>query len=205
MPAKKKRSRSKVSSVLMTGLLLAVFLLEQYGVLDRILPPELRRGWSHSDTTSEVQLPPETSDGGILVDHVVDGDTLVLADKTKIRLIGVDTPETKHPTKPVEPFGPEASQFTKRTVEGRQVQVRYDRNKTDRYGRTLGYIYIGEWCLNEELIRAGFSECITQYPFDKGMKARFLNAEAEARRARRGIWSSPDAMRLAGSKSDAAK
>jgi hypothetical protein len=67
--------------------------------------------------------------------HVVDGDTLVLQNDERVRLIGVDTPETKHPTKPVEPFGPEASSFTKRAVEGKLVRLKFDREKRDRYQR----------------------------------------------------------------------
>lgn len=202
MPAKRRTATKKLPSILMALLLVAVYLLEQYGLLEKILPPQaggspvaVERAPSQTDSTPQA---------GILVERVVDGDTLVLADQTKVRLIAVDTPETKHPSKPVEPFGPEASAFTRKAVEGRVVQLRFDRNRYDRYQRTLAYIYVGDWCLNEELIRAGFSECVTQYPFDAAMKQRFLAAESEARRARRGIWSSATQFRLVNSQEEAA-
>ena len=64
--------------------------------------------------------------------RVIDGDTIVLAGNEKVRLIGVDTPETVHPSKPVEYFGKEASAFTKRMVEGKQVRLEYDWQKKDK-------------------------------------------------------------------------
>lgn len=128
------------------------------------------------------------SPGPYRVQRVVDGDTLVLDGGTRVRLIGVDTPETKHPNKPVEPLGPEASEFTRRHVEGRQVTLQFDRERRDRYKRVLAYVYVGDWFLNEELIRAGFSRAETRYPFSTQMKARFRAAEAEAKENRRGLW-----------------
>ena len=155
----------------MLVLTLIGLLLEHYGLIE-VIP---------SGTVSE-------ESGKYLVVRVVDGDTLVLQNDERIRLIGVDTPETKHPSKPVEPLGPEASAFTRREVEGKLVTLRFDREKRDRYRRLLAFVFVGERCLNEELIQAGFSRCITRYPFDAAMKRRFLSAESEARAARRGIW-----------------
>ena len=60
------------------------------------------------------------------VERVIDSDTIVLDGGERVRLIGVDTPETVHPSKPVEYFGKEASAFTKRTVEGKEVRLEYD-------------------------------------------------------------------------------
>ena len=73
----------------------------------------------------------------------IDGDTVVLDGGKRVRLIGVDTPETVHPTKPVEYFGREASAFTK-LVEGQEVYLEYEQGSPtrDRYGRTLGYVYL---------------------------------------------------------------
>ena len=81
------------------------------------------------------------------VKRVVDGDTLLFGTSERVRLIGVDTPETKHPNKPVENFGKEASAFTRRMVEGKRVRLEYDpsnaaRGHEDRYGRTLAFIFI---------------------------------------------------------------
>jgi len=82
------------------------------------------------------------SGSNLFVDRVVDGDTIVLSDGKKVRLIGVDTPETKHPNKPVEYFGKEATEFTRRMCEGKQVRLEYDQEKIDRYGRTLAYVFV---------------------------------------------------------------
>ncbi|GAB4139683.1 MAG: hypothetical protein Tsb009_08740 [Planctomycetaceae bacterium] len=123
-----------------------------------------------------------------VVERVVDGDTLLLENGTRVRLLGVDTPETKHPHKPAEPLGEEAYEFTKRHVEGKKVTLRFDRERRDRYRRVLAYVYVDDWFLNEELIRNGFSRAETRFPFRKSMKQRFRNAEAEARKHRRGIW-----------------
>ena len=128
------------------------------------------------------------SAGPYLVERVVDGDTLLLAGGTRVRLLGVDTPETKHPRRPVEPLGPEASKFTRAHVEGRKVMLKFDRERRDRYRRVLAYVYLGEWCLNEELIRAGYSRAETGFPYSSVMKRRFRAAEQNARDARRGLW-----------------
>jgi endonuclease YncB( thermonuclease family) len=82
------------------------------------------------------------SDDREYVQRVVDGDTLVLGTRERVRLIGVNTPETKHPQKPVEAFGKEASAFTKRMVEGKLVRLEFDplsslrSDGKDRYSRT---------------------------------------------------------------------
>ena len=79
-----------------------------------------------------------------LVERVIDGDTLVLKGGERVRLIGVDTPETVHPQKPVEYFGKEASKFTRGMAEGKRVRLEYEQGapQKDRYGRTLAYVYL---------------------------------------------------------------
>jgi micrococcal nuclease len=133
--------------------------------------------------------PPHEPGATALVERVVDGDTLLLADHARIRLLGVDTPETKRPDTPVEPFGPEASEFTRQHVEGRYVRLEFDKERFDKYGRVLAYVYLDDWFLNEALLRAGLGRAITNHPYSESMKRRFRAAEGEARRARRGIWS----------------
>ena len=83
------------------------------------------------------------------VQRVIDGDTLLFGTGERVRLIGVATPETKHPNKPVEQFGKEASAFTRRMVEGKRIRLEYDpsnaaRGHKDRYGRTLAFIFLEE-------------------------------------------------------------
>ncbi|MDR1964399.1 MAG: thermonuclease family protein [Planctomycetaceae bacterium] len=131
--------------------------------------------------------------------HVADGDTLDVVDqqgvKHRVRLIGADTPETVKPDTPIQPFGQEASDFTKRIIAeaGYRVRVAFDGDQVDRYGRNLAMIYIqtpqGEIWLNELLIRKGLAKAQLQYRFSKGAKKRLQVAENEAKIARRNIWS----------------
>jgi len=124
----------------------------------------------------------------VIVQRVVDGDTLLLEEGTRVRLIGVDTPESVAPNRPVEPLGTEAAEFTRSQVEGRHVTLGFDRERRDRYRRILAYVYVDDRLLNEELIRAGFSRAETRFPYDPEMKRRFRTAEDEARGAHRGLW-----------------
>ncbi len=144
-----------------------------------------------SQTRNKREQLPQENGSSFFVKRVVDGDTLVMGDGTYIRLIGVDTPETKKPQTPVEPFGPEATAFTKRHVEGKTVHLVFESRKTDRYGRTLAFVSVGDWFLNEELLKEGLARAELKYSFSKAMKEKFRQAEAEAKAARRGIWSLP--------------
>lgn len=127
----------------------------------------------------------------VFVKRVVDGDTLLLPNGDRVRLLGVDTPETKKEGVPVQPWGPEASAFTTTLVEGKTVRLEFDRERYDQYQRILAYVYIGEVFVNEEVIRQGFSKTQMQYPYRTDMKKRFQAAEREAQSNRRGIWTIP--------------
>lgn len=134
--------------------------------------------------------PPTAIEEGIYrVERTVDGDTLLLTNEARIRLLGADTPETVKPNHPVEPWGPEATEFTKAFVTGRDIRLQFDRERTDRYGRFLAYVWVGDQMLNEELLREGLAKFLPQYPYSSAMKRRFSQAEQEAKDARRGIWS----------------
>lgn len=122
--------------------------------------------------------------------RVVDGDTIVVSGVGKVRLIGVDTPETKHPKKPVEYFGREASRFTAKLVEGKRVRLEYDWQRVDRYGRTLAYVYLADGTfVNAEIVKQGYGYAYTKYPFKYLEEFRAL--EREAREAARGLWARP--------------
>ena len=133
------------------------------------------------------------------VEHVTDGDTLVLAGGTRVRLIGVDTPETRFSPRSDgndQPHAREALLFTKRAVEGRQVRLQFDIERADKYGRLLAYVwYIDgesneERLLNDELIRAGLAETLLKFPYSESMKRRFRASQSAAKSSKRGIWSS---------------
>ncbi len=113
-----------------------------------------------------------------LVERVIDGDTLVLEGGERVRLIGVDTPETVHPQKPVEYFGKEASKFTRGMVEGKRARLEYEHGvpQKDRYGRTLAYVYLENgMLLNLEIIERGYGHAYTRFPFSKMEEFRDLS------------------------------
>lgn len=121
------------------------------------------------------------------VERIVDGDTLVLEKIGKVRLIGVDTPETVDRRKPVQYFGKEASLFLKNIALGKEVSIEYDQNKKDRYGRALGYLFLPDGTLiNLKIIEEGYGFAYTKYPFKR--IEEFRKAEARARTIEKGLW-----------------
>ena len=119
--------------------------------------------------------------------RVVDGDTLVLDGDERVRLIGVDTPESVDPRRPVQHFGKEAAAFTRRLAEGHGVRLDYDEERQDRYGRTLAYVFLEDGTfLNAEIIRLGYGHAYTRFPFR--YMEEFRAYEHEARENRRGLW-----------------
>ncbi|MDR0524414.1 MAG: thermonuclease family protein [Spirochaetaceae bacterium] len=130
-----------------------------------------------------------------VVGHI-DGDTVrvrivnppsELKTVETLRMIGVDTPETVHPNRPVEPFGIEASNFTKERLFGKSVYLAFDWDLRDHYGRLLAYIYpeAGE-CFNALLIQEGYGYAYPAFPFQ--FKSEFEALEKAARSAQRGLW-----------------
>ena len=123
--------------------------------------------------------------------RVVDGDTVILDGKERVRLIGVDTPETVHPSKPVENYGKEASAFTKSMCEGKQVILEYDVERQDKYGRTLAYVYLTDGTfLNAEIVKQGYGHAYTRFPFK--YLEEFRQYEREAREGKKGLWAVED-------------
>jgi micrococcal nuclease len=120
----------------------------------------------------------------ITVTRVVDGDTIevYIDGKTeKVRLIGVDTPESG------KPFFEEATNKTKELVEGKQVQLLKDVSERDKYGRLLRYVFVGNTFVNAELVRQGYANVYT-YPPDVKYSDLFLKYEREAREGNKGLW-----------------
>lgn len=125
-----------------------------------------------------------------LVTRVIDGDTIEVTIGGivyKVRYIGIDTPETVDPDKPVQPYGLEASAKNKELVEGKVVRLEKDVSETDRHGRLLRYVYVGDIFVNAELVRLGYAQVAT-YPPDVKYQAYFLSLQKEAMDAGRGLW-----------------
>ena len=150
---------------------------------------EARLGISDHSRESRNEIPEKR-----LVIRVIDGDTIVVSPNEKVRLIGVDTPETIHPKKAVQCFGKDAKEFTRRMVERRSLRLVLDesnaaRNHKDRYGRTLAYAYLTDGTmLNRELIRQGYAHAYTRFPFRHLVEFRELERTARAESI--GLWSS---------------
>jgi micrococcal nuclease len=140
----------------------------------------------------QIQAGPEVLAEGVhQVARVVDGDTLLLVSGARVRLQGIDTPETVAEDRPVEAWGPEASQFTKDFIAhaGGRLRLTFSLERRDRYDRFLAFAWNGERMLNEELVRAGLAEARRDFRYSGTMKRRLAAAQEEARRAGRGIWS----------------
>jgi micrococcal nuclease len=141
-------------------------------------------------------LPPaatETPSGPVrvVVTRVVDGDTVEVrfdGREEDVRYIGIDTPETVAPDEPVQCFGPQASAFNHRLVEGKRVRLVFDAERRDVYGRLLAYVYLGRRLVNAMLVRRGFARTLTIAPNDRFAEL-FARLERTAGRAGRGLWS----------------
>jgi len=122
--------------------------------------------------------------------RVVDGDTIRVSlggKEVTVRYIGIDTPETVDPRRPVQPFGKEASERNKNLVEGKSVRLEKDVSETDRFGRLLRYVYVNDDMVNATLVREGFAHAVS-FPPDVKYQDLFRQLEREAREAKRGLW-----------------
>ena len=139
-----------------------------------------------STTTIEKdgQLP---TDDTFLVTRVIDGDTIEIEGGRKVRYIGIDTPETVDPRKPIQCFGVEASNKNKELVERKRVRLEKDVSETDKYGRLLRYVHVDDLFVNDYLVRQGYAYAYT-YPPDVKYSEQFVQVQTEARENNRGLW-----------------
>lgn len=151
------------------------------------------QGLDNSDALIPVVNLPEA-----LVVRVVDGDTIVVdigGTEYKVRYIGIDTPETVDPRKPVQCFGKEASVKNTELVFGKYVRLEKDVSDTDRYGRLLRHVWVEdvanatEIMVNAELVRLGYAQ-VSTYPPDVKYQDYFLQLQDEAQVANSGLWGS---------------
>ncbi len=133
------------------------------------------------------EKPSQSSTGVSKVARVIDGDTIKLESGETVRYIGIDTPETVDPRRPVGCFGKEASAKNKELVLGKEVRLVKDISETDKYQRLLRYVYAGDIFVNEYLVREGYARA-SSYPPDVKYQDLFRDAEREAREAKRGLW-----------------
>lgn len=162
-------------------LILAIVILDHLGCLSQF-PQEDRQRYHQRTFT---------------VTRVVDGDTIILdipdvhtnQDTTRVRLWGVDTPETVHPQLPVMHYGPEASNFVRELVEGKEVTIVLEphQNTRDIYDRLLVYVYLPDnRMLNELLLSQGYA--YAEERFDHVLRDRFIQLQSEAQSQQLGLW-----------------
>lgn len=135
------------------------------------------------------------------VARVIDGDTLKLSDNNKVRLIGVDCPESFYNKKllrdskrshkdtgTIQKLGMKAKDFTKKLCQGKKVRLEFDVERHDRYGRTLAYVYLEDGTfVNAKILEEGYGQVMT-IPPDVKYADYFLKSEKEARSNNRGLW-----------------
>ena len=130
------------------------------------------------------------------IERVIDGDTVITKKGWRVRYIGIDTPETRHPRRPEECMEMEATRANRNLVEGKLVILESDVKDLDRYGRKLRYVYLPDekgrprLFVNAELAARGLAQA-RFYPPDILRKTEIRAAERRARRAKRGIWKLP--------------
>lgn len=127
----------------------------------------------------------------VKITKVIDGDTIQIEGDQTVRLLGIDTPETVDPRRPVGCFGKEASRETKDLLESKEVILKKDVSETDKYGRLLRYVYLpideGKLFVNDYLIREGFAKMLT-YPPDVKFSDQLLAAQTQAKEGKKGLW-----------------
>lgn len=162
-----------------------------------------RPGSQKTTDTNTEQSPVNNQAGRIVttVTRVVDGDTIVVeinGNAEKVRLIGVDTPETVHPALGEEPYGKEASNFTKQQLTGKTVELEMDVQERDQYDRLLAYVWIDEQMFNEVLLSGGYAQVAT-FPPNVKYVDRFTAAQKAARESNLGLWSLIQEEKISGS------
>ncbi len=152
------------------------------------------RGWCLVLLLTLLPCPVASQDDSATVQvvRVIDGDTIqvccVFGDRVKVRYIGIDTPETHHPMRGVEPYGMEAAEANRKLVDGKTVRLEFDVQQFDKYGSTLAYVYLEEGTfVNAWLVEHGYAMVMSVPPNVKHQEL-FLKLQREAREERRGLW-----------------
>lgn len=124
------------------------------------------------------------------VRYVIDGDTLILQNHQRVRLIGVDAPEISHRRygKKGDPFGDQSRAFLASLVQGREVRLENGREEFDRFGRRLAYVYLPDGTfVNRKLVEEGMARAYRKFPFE--FRDEFIGLEKQAAHEQRGLWS----------------
>ncbi|OGK62279.1 hypothetical protein A2334_02375 [Candidatus Roizmanbacteria bacterium RIFOXYB2_FULL_38_10] len=180
------RKRPKLFQIIYV---LLITILVAFGVITYKQPPPKNEKGIVSPTQKKQQVSLKQ------VERVIDGDTIVIEGNQTVRYIGIDTPETKHPTKGLQCFGKEASKKNIELVEKKYVLLEKDVSEVDRYNRLLRYVWVydtpiatGEGIfVNDYLVREGYALAST-FPPDVAYAEQFMTAQQQAREFNKGLW-----------------
>ncbi len=179
-----RRLRTIVAASLFSLILAAYALLSG----DGIAKPGGTGKTFPAPEASASAIPSQTIGAGMsLVVSVVDGDTIKVEGGEIVRYIGMDTPETVAPGRPVDCFGKEASKRNDELTRAKAVRLEADVRNRDQYGRLLRYVWVGDTMINEQLVREGYAR-VSTYPPDVKYADRLVSAERQARENNAGLW-----------------
>lgn len=185
---------------IMVGVILVLLIVFSQGI-DTNKNPSSNKTDSENDNTVTTQsqvtdatTSPTTPVGEtVAIDSVVDGDTVKVHYQGKletVRLLLIDSPESVHPTKPVQPFGKDASMYLKALLKkGETVQLEVGNPSRDDYGRLLGYIWVDGELLNERIVSYGYARVAYIIPPNTKYLDELLKAQEQAQERKTGIWS----------------
>ena len=143
------------------------------------------------------QQPPSVEGGRrytVSVKRVYDGDTFETQTGQRIRLLGIDAPEVAHGAKPAEPFSRESTQWLRRLIGGSDVTIEEGVVATDRYGRTLAWVFLPDGRLVSELaLESGNARLLSRFGLPLQLEKRFRLAQESARLRSAGLWHSSEA------------
>ena len=186
-------SLAALTALTMFSVLRIVALSSRVEQLENVLYSRQQTPPPQSIESAELRVaPPDGSEHKVL--NVIDGDTITTETANgglPVRIIGIDTPETVHPFKPVEPGGPEASVRAKELLEGQTVTIHYDpdpkHGKWDKYQRLLAYLDLPDGRdFGLVMIQEGFARAYPKYPFSR--QDAYLEAEQIAQQNKLGLW-----------------
>lgn len=156
-------------------------------------PPQADRSApAEQEPASDSSLAATLPEGEYRVARVFDGDTFALDNGVHVRLIAVNCPETGGPYRDPQPLGQEAKAFAEEFLQGGRVRLAFDKERVDKYGRAVAYVWVGERMLNAELLRAGLAWPLFHFATDKSLIAQMQAALDYAKAERSGVWADDD-------------
>lgn len=192
-----KSKNKKIVSGIVVVALIVIALWTQNEDIANYIEENYNINLSINDTNDSAETDSDEMDTSKLdlaeykVVRVVDGDTFIIdynGSEERVRLIGIDTPESVHPneSKNTEE-GIKTSNYTKERLEGKIVKIELDVQERDQYGRILAYVYIDGKMYNKELLELGYAKIAT-YPPNVKYVEDFTKIQKEARENKVGLW-----------------